>query len=71
MTALALRARYPCCGGAARLVATVEVPMERYDRRCPRCGQDWTIERRLLIVRPALRADRLDWRAFGAEYGAG
>lgn len=43
METLKLRAEYPCCGGKAFVTVIVDVPHERFDRRCSKCNQRWTV----------------------------
>lgn len=58
---ITLHTIYPCCGGRARILALVDIPREVYDRRCPRCGKQWCVERRIAVMRYGARIDILEW----------
>lgn len=63
-----LRAKYPCCCGETRLLATMELPLEKYHRTCPRCGKAWEIERTIIRERQTHTIHRLVW-AWGDQIG--
>lgn len=58
-----LSTRFPCCGGSARLAATLYVPRETYTRVCSKCGARFEIERKTPIGMNTVdgRIDMLDW----------
>jgi len=62
-----IKSRYPCCKGACRFTFYAAVPRERYERRCPSCGQRWEIKRSLMMIlySDGSRMDRLDWEKQG------
>jgi transposase-like protein len=58
-----LYTKYPCCGGRSRFRAIKSVPRETYERRCPRCGRRWNVERRTSVEEQDKRIDILEWEA--------
>ena len=56
-----IRSQFPCHPDRkVRVFANIR--REFYDRRCPECGIEWTIERtELRHQRAGMRADKLDW----------
>ena len=58
---LTLRTVTPCHKKPVRLVALLAVPLERYERTCPECGAEWTVERREAKVTAESRVDILEW----------
>jgi len=58
---VSLRTVYPCCKGDSRIAATIDVPREVYERRCPHCGDVWEVERRTANLFNGRRIDILDW----------
>ncbi len=59
-----IKSSYPCCKGACLLPFYAAIKREKYERRCPRCGKLWAIERRLLSLlgKDGSRIDQLDWQ---------
>jgi hypothetical protein len=63
---LVLKLRYPCgCGrryhSSVRLTVLPEMPKQVFDRVCPRCGAEWTIEVTPLRQTPGYIMHRCEW----------
>jgi transposase-like protein len=56
-----LHTKYPCCQGKAIVKALVDVPVERYDRKCPHCGRDFMVRREVVRNERGIRVDVLEW----------
>jgi hypothetical protein len=52
---------YPCCHGKAIVKALVDIPVESYDRKCPRCGRGYSVRREVVRDARGIRVDKLEW----------
>lgn len=56
-----VRTEYPCCKGPAIIIALVDVPRERYQRKCSSCLRIWDVRRTVLSSTPDIIVERFEW----------
>ena len=58
---MTIRPPYPCCKGEARLKIIVDYTgIQRFYRKCSRCGTAWIITRKEIRT-GQVQMDRLEW----------